>query len=460
MSYPEGLAFGTVTGTIESIKDGTPAVGEVEFTPFPKALADTVDDVIYLRDSVIVTLDGDGALSVDLAATDNPDLTNIDWVWSVRFRLLGGLKKDAFTFELPAGTTVDLADVMPVVVDQCGTANIRGPAGPAGLSAYQIAVANGFVGTEAEWLDSLDGSPGADGDSGAVLCDIIESRLTTPGSAGAQVTTPAASEFQPTADLFVAASIAPDAWASGSGEAQGIMGTFQNFGGWNFRISDANYLVLNWGTLSTNVVSLVSIPIPGTVDSERLAVGVWLDVDNGLGQHEAHWYTSVDDGGTWVEFNTSTGSGTTAISWSVGDVSIAGPVGGVGGGVVGFAGDVFWAEARNGDQAGPVISRVDFTTLDPGETSFVDDQGHTWTVGGDAEVAGTTPFIRWYELDGTTRDTTLDGVTPYTPTGTVGACEGEPGSDGTDGVANVMLVQSFADVTTPPPSGTLVVEVP
>lgn len=25
MSYPEGLAFGTVTGTIESIKDGTPA---------------------------------------------------------------------------------------------------------------------------------------------------------------------------------------------------------------------------------------------------------------------------------------------------------------------------------------------------------------------------------------------------------------------------------------------------
>lgn len=29
-----------------------------------------------------------------------------------------------------------------------------GPIGPQGLSAYQVAVANGFVGTEEEWLDA------------------------------------------------------------------------------------------------------------------------------------------------------------------------------------------------------------------------------------------------------------------------------------------------------------------
>jgi hypothetical protein len=38
--------------------------------------------------------------------------------------------------------------------------------GAPGASAYEIAVANGFVGTEQEWLDSLEGEDGglADGE--------------------------------------------------------------------------------------------------------------------------------------------------------------------------------------------------------------------------------------------------------------------------------------------------------
>ena len=35
-----------------------------------------------------------------------------------------------------------------------------------GLSAYDIAVANGFVGSESEWLDSLKGKDGANGVDG------------------------------------------------------------------------------------------------------------------------------------------------------------------------------------------------------------------------------------------------------------------------------------------------------
>jgi len=41
-----------------------------------------------------------------------------------------------------------------------------GPAGPEGASAYEVAVANGFVGTEAEWLTSLEGEDGVDGADG------------------------------------------------------------------------------------------------------------------------------------------------------------------------------------------------------------------------------------------------------------------------------------------------------
>lgn len=35
--------------------------------------------------------------------------------------------------------------------------------GDPGDSAYDVAVANGFEGTEQEWLDSLKGEPGTDG---------------------------------------------------------------------------------------------------------------------------------------------------------------------------------------------------------------------------------------------------------------------------------------------------------
>jgi hypothetical protein len=43
------------------------------------------------------------------------------------------------------------------------TQGVQGEQGPAGESAYDIAVANGFVGTEEEWLESLQGPAGADG---------------------------------------------------------------------------------------------------------------------------------------------------------------------------------------------------------------------------------------------------------------------------------------------------------
>ena len=43
---------------------------------------------------------------------------------------------------------------------------IEGGSGTAGKSAYEIAVDNGFVGTETEWLESLKGADGADGKDG------------------------------------------------------------------------------------------------------------------------------------------------------------------------------------------------------------------------------------------------------------------------------------------------------
>jgi hypothetical protein len=44
-----------------------------------------------------------------------------------------------------------------------GENGMNGANGAPGQSAYLIALGNGFSGSEADWLDSLEGAPGADG---------------------------------------------------------------------------------------------------------------------------------------------------------------------------------------------------------------------------------------------------------------------------------------------------------
>ena len=52
-----------------------------------------------------------------------------------------------------------------------------------GLSAYQIAVKNGFEGTEAEWLESLRGTPGQDADSLTVNNkEAVDGNITVRGT--------------------------------------------------------------------------------------------------------------------------------------------------------------------------------------------------------------------------------------------------------------------------------------
>ena len=55
---------------------------------------------------------------------------------------------------------------------------------PAGKSAYDIAVDNGYVGTESDWLQSLHGKDGADGQDGAPGKDGADGRDGAPGKDG------------------------------------------------------------------------------------------------------------------------------------------------------------------------------------------------------------------------------------------------------------------------------------
>lgn len=75
----------------------------------------------------------------------------------------GTLQQDGVDYTISGDTiTFTTAPSSGAVLTVAVSFNTAGPAGPAGESAYDVAVDNGFVGTEAEWLASLVGPPGSD----------------------------------------------------------------------------------------------------------------------------------------------------------------------------------------------------------------------------------------------------------------------------------------------------------
>lgn len=84
-------------------------------------------------------------------------------------------------FEAPAdGSTVDLADLLATNSPRplpSGSPLVKGDPGP---SAYDVAVEQGFAGTEAEWLESLQGPKGDTG--GTTITETATPGLYTIGA--------------------------------------------------------------------------------------------------------------------------------------------------------------------------------------------------------------------------------------------------------------------------------------
>jgi hypothetical protein len=202
-------AHGTVTGRFllaytdgydnDSDLDWVPAQGTLLFTPSPNYIVNTSLDLTFLPATFEAGLDGngylvglDGNVGVDLLATDIEENNPVDWTWRVDFRLTdeSGIPTRPITpysFNLPAGETLDLSAVMPLEssngvfylkgdkgdigeTGEKGDTGERGPQGAPGASggdsAYIVASQNGFVGTEEQWLSSLVGPRGIQGVQG------------------------------------------------------------------------------------------------------------------------------------------------------------------------------------------------------------------------------------------------------------------------------------------------------
>src|SRR6056297_1615079 len=156
MALPSNVDYGTVVGQfllayadsndVDLFPDGVPAKGSVFFDPSPVKLLDassSPNPVTIMPATVEAQLDADGYIlgyagerGVRLVATDDADLNPQDWTWKVTFRLTDQndvpVQIADFSFELPAGTTVDLTTVSPVP-DANGTFYLVGPEGPSNV---------------------------------------------------------------------------------------------------------------------------------------------------------------------------------------------------------------------------------------------------------------------------------------------------------------------------------------
>ena len=160
--------------------DGAPLNLDVEFIApvdwerYPGSGIVMLDQPVRARVINGVLCDQLGTPSVGLIAPRE------GWTWTVR--LLQGRKLRAeFPIKVEAAPEPqNLADIM-IASALPGDAMTQGP------SAYEVAVANGFVGTEAQWLASLKGADGAGSMARGTATDL--NALYGSNNAGTWITT-------------------------------------------------------------------------------------------------------------------------------------------------------------------------------------------------------------------------------------------------------------------------------
>ena len=103
--------------------------------------------------------------------TNKPRINNVELVGNITTERLGirngedGFSPVITERETELGYNITITDVegSNTITLKNGTNGLNGTNGQDGKSAYDIAVDNGFVGTETEWLESLKGQDGQDG---------------------------------------------------------------------------------------------------------------------------------------------------------------------------------------------------------------------------------------------------------------------------------------------------------
>jgi hypothetical protein len=148
---PAGWTLVPITGQYVNL-DGSPSSGRIYFKALQTII---IDGVVIVPITQFCILDGTGSIPAGFAlpATNDPAiLAGSGFGYQVTENHCEGRAPYWIAVDYEA-TSIDLVTAAPIVPPPQLVST-------QGLSAYQIALANGYVGTQAQWLASLQGPPG------------------------------------------------------------------------------------------------------------------------------------------------------------------------------------------------------------------------------------------------------------------------------------------------------------
>lgn len=191
MPFPSGTPVVTLTGSLPSAVAGTPFAGRIVLTPSAE-LVDSTRHAIYPGGGA-QEFDTAGTFAVQVIPNNAAGIAPTGWRWQIDLQPTGG-RRVTFWADIHgnSGDTIQLDSLIPVSAPGGGTST-TGTAGPAGASAYQVAVTNGFSGTVTQWLASLVGATGTTGPQpplgAAGAGDTIALKSTDPTTTNARTPT-------------------------------------------------------------------------------------------------------------------------------------------------------------------------------------------------------------------------------------------------------------------------------
>ncbi len=201
---------------------------------------------------------------------------------------------------------------------------------------------------------------------------------------------PDAAALDITGDIDIRAKVRLDDYTAAANQVLvSKWDTTGNQRAYSLNVLTTGQLRLIWSTNGTATLQHGSTTAAFT-DGVDYWVRATLDVNDGAGNRVAKFYYSADttnahEDVTWTLLDTVTTAGTTSIFAS----TAAARVSGIAPTANEMAGRCYAAAILNGiADAGTVVADPNFTAWSPGDTTGVDAAGNTWTLNGNAYIAG------------------------------------------------------------------------
>jgi hypothetical protein len=156
-ALPSDFTLITITGKFIDLA-GNPCTGTVTFSPnYSSVLDDQVNLISIVPIVLTAALDGTGAISINLPATDDPDIVPRGWSYTVKYNFAGFTQ--TYSIAVPYnGGSIDLSTVNPVTpvanLDSFVTYGDLDSAVGAGIDSVLIISATPPTDTTAIWIDT------------------------------------------------------------------------------------------------------------------------------------------------------------------------------------------------------------------------------------------------------------------------------------------------------------------